>query len=110
VTVDGPIARNLTGDEPPVALLRRSGNEHVSPHSCFLGSQEDREPTMQCVAALRYAVQFESLLADHAFADALEVGALLASLSSPLATPAKERIINIYVYIIYIYMYMCVSR
>jgi hypothetical protein len=46
---------------------------------------------MQCVATLRYAVLFGRLVADHEYADTLEVRALLASLSFPLAMPAKKR-------------------
>jgi hypothetical protein len=65
----------------------------MSPPSCALGSQENREPTMECVAALRYAVQFGRLLSDRAwleFADGLEVGPLLASVSFPFPTPASR--------------------
>jgi hypothetical protein len=45
---------------------------------------------MQCVAALRYAVQFGRLFLDHESADRLEVRFAAASLSFPFATPASR--------------------
>jgi hypothetical protein len=44
---------------------------------------------MECVAALRYAVQLDRLFLDHESADALEVGAL-AVLSFAFAKPASR--------------------
>jgi diacylglycerol kinase len=54
-----------------------------------LDSQEGREPTMQCVAALRYAVQLTRSMVDDESAARLEVWAGCCILQLFLATPAS---------------------